>query len=74
MQSRVRKLRPIDVEREEERARIEPRHLRILKKEAKSAASRIERENAVAELRETARELAGREFRAKVARFAGNGF
>lgn len=45
-----------------------------LRRIARTSTDRMERDNAAAELRETARALAARDFREKVARLTGNGF
>ncbi len=53
---------------------LDPSRLPELRRIAKTSTDRIERQNAAAELRETVRALAARDYREKVARLAGNGF
>jgi hypothetical protein len=51
---------------------IEPEKVRELQRKAKASLSRLERDNARAELREAVREAAQRDFKEKVARYSGN--
>lgn len=54
--------------------KLDAARLPELRRIARTSSNRLERENAAAELRETARALATREFREKVAKLTGNGF
>jgi hypothetical protein len=51
---------------------IEPAKVRELQRLAKEAASRLERDNARAELRETVKEAARRDYEAKRRHLVGN--
>lgn len=51
---------------------IEPAKVRELQRKAREAHSRLERDNARAELREAIHEAAKREYAEKLARLAGN--
>lgn len=54
--------------------KLDAARLPELRRIARTSPNRLERDNAAAELRETARALAAREFREKVAKLTGNGF